>query len=273
MIYPDKKILPPVLAVLALLFAAAVFIFSKNNFEPEENLDTGLFQSQNQSDSGESQTLQVQDAAIEEPEEQKGDDLPESSYPLHRDITASVFWVGEKASEDNEEISNKSSAWDSSWKKNFGGTDDPEKRNAFYPKKFVPKENPFYLALPYNDFDTNGNRRENSSKIPWAGEKNWEKNESMVKNRWVKIIHDGKSCFGQWEDVGPFKENDFDYVFGNKGPKSEINKNAGIDVSPALRDCLALDDLDNVDWQFVDFEDVPDGPWKNIITTSQVSWL
>lgn len=47
-----------------------------------------------------------------------------------------------------------------------------------------------------------------------------------------------------------------------------------MDVSPALNGCLGFSNLDGqddrVDWQFVDEEDVPDGPWRRIITTSQV---
>jgi hypothetical protein len=49
-----------------------------------------------------------------------------------------------------------------------------------------------------------------------------------------------------------------------------------MDVSPAIRDCLKFNGLNNdsnkVDWQFVDAKDVPVGPWKNIITTSQIDW-
>lgn len=194
------------------------------------------------------------------------------AYPLHSNITATIFWIGEDASDDNQDISNVPSAWDEDWKEHYGGVDDPDKRNGFYPARFTPRENPFYLALPYNDFDINGNRRGNSQGIYWAKEKKWADDESMVKNRWVKIIHNGKACYGQWEDVGPFKENDFEYVFGKNQPKSRTNKSAGIDVSPAIKDCLDLEDLDRVDWQFVDFDDVPDGPWKKIITTSDITW-
>jgi hypothetical protein len=43
-----------------------------------------------------------------------------------------------------------------------------------------------------------------------------------------------------------------------------------------VRDCLGLAGLNNdenkVDWQFVDDDDVPDGPWKRVVTTRQVSW-
>lgn len=32
-----------------------------------------------------------------------------------------------------------------------------------------------------------------------------------------------------------------------------------MDVSPAVRDYLGLSGIDKVDWQFVEFEDVPEG--------------
>ena len=39
-----------------------------------------------------------------------------------------------------------------------------------------------------------------------------------------------------------------------------------------MRDYLRLDDIDHIDWRFIDFEDVPDRPWKLIITKTPVDW-
>lgn len=190
------------------------------------------------------------------------------NYPLHENITVTFFWIGESASQDNEFISNAQSAWDGQWQKHFGGIDDPENRNGFWPKDFEPKENPFYCALPYNDFEENGQRKNEAAQIVyWANEKTWGKKESMLKNRWVKIIKNGKNVYAQWEDSGPFVYDDKNYVFGNNKPKNTVNASAGIDVSPAVRDYLDLKDIDKVDWQFVSISDVPDGPWKKIITS------
>ena len=36
---------------------------------------------------------------------------------------------------------------------------------------------------------------------------------------------------------------------------------AGLDVSPAVRDYLGLKANDVTDWRFVDFNEVPRGPW------------
>jgi hypothetical protein len=196
-----------------------------------------------------------------------------SGYFLHTNITSTFFWVGEKADDDNKDISNTPSAWDDFWKKHFGGTDTPKRRNGFFPADFMPLENPFYVALPYNDIDKNGKRKQSAyTTIPWAKEKNYSDSESICKNRWVKMIKNSKTVYAQWEDVGPFKENDSNYVFGTATPASKTNKNAGIDVSPAVRDYLGLKDIDKLDWQFVDEKDVPQGPWKNIVTVSQIDW-
>jgi hypothetical protein len=196
-----------------------------------------------------------------------------NKYFIHKNITVTFFWVGEGASKDNNDISNSSSAWDEKWAKHFGGVDNPKKRNGFFPAGFTPKENPFYFALPYNDFDSNGKRKQEVyALIPWAKEKKWGELESVCKNRWIKIAKGNKTVYAQWQDVGPFKEDDKNYVFGKTLPKSKINNNAGLDVSPAVKTYLGLSDIDKIDWQFVDSSVVPDGPWKKRITTSQVYW-
>jgi hypothetical protein len=50
-------------------------------------------------------------------------------------------------------------------------------------------------------------------------------------------------------------------VFGNERPKANLNRGAGLDVSPAVRDYLGLQETDVTDWRFVDFSEVPPGPW------------
>lgn len=195
------------------------------------------------------------------------------SYPLHKNITVTIFWIGEEGNEENGFIPNLQSAWDDKWSEDYGGVDDPNDRNGYLPTNFTPFENPFYFALPYNDFNEDGERRsEVYNIVPWSKEQTWNDSESMCKNRWIKITKGDKIAYAQWEDVGPFGEDDKDYVFGGASPMNEINNNAGLDVSPAVRDFLKLNDIDIVDWQFVDFNEVPNGPWKEIITNSQISW-
>lgn len=194
------------------------------------------------------------------------------TYPTRKNITVTVFWVGEHAGRANDYITNTQSAWDGKWEKHFGGTDDPKNRNGYFPIGFTPRENPFYFALPYNDFNDDGSRKtEAYDVVYWATQKNWNDSESMLKNRWIKITKGGKTAYAQWEDVGPMGEDDAAYVFGSASPENTENKNAGLDVSPAVSDYLNLSGIDKIDWQFVDQADVPDGPWKKIITTSQIN--
>jgi hypothetical protein len=196
-----------------------------------------------------------------------------SEYPLHKNISTTYFWIGEEAGKDNGNISNLPSAWDEDWAKHFGGVDNPDKRKDFCPASFTPKENPFYFALPYNDFNEKGKPKNDAVVLAmWAKNKKFGAEESICKNQWIKVTKNGKSAYAQWEDVGPFGEDDKSYVFGTSVPKSKENNHAGLDVSPAVRDYLNLNDIDKTDWQFVDAQDVPAGPWKKIVTTSQICW-
>lgn len=198
-------------------------------------------------------------------------------FPWHRGITATVFWIGEPADQETAFITNAISAWDDAWQTHYGGFDDPVNRDGYLPIGFTPRENPFYLDLPYNDFDDNGDRRPNAASVVyWAASRRWGPQESMLKNRWVRIVRGANVCYAQWEDSGPFRYDDSQYVFGTAPPSNRQANGAGMDVSPATRDCLGFAGLDNaenrVDWQFVDDANVPDGPWKQIVTTSQVFW-
>jgi len=180
----------------------------------------------------------------------------------HKNVSVSVFWIGEEGNNDNGNIPNITSAWDDMWIQNYGGVDTPERRTGYHPSAFVPAENPFYCALPYNNFAEDGTLK-TEVLCP----------DSSCKNSWLKITKDNRVAYAQWEDVGPFGENDANYVFGSSPPANLVNNNAGLDVSPAVRDYLALEDLDIVDWEFVASSSVPDGPWKEIITTSPVNWV
>lgn len=178
---------------------------------------------------------------------------------------ATVFWVGEGEDADNGYISNVPSAWDEQWMTHYGGVDAEDNRCGFQPCAFEPKENPFYVALPYNDLDDNGNRKANASRIPWNDP---NADSSVLKNRWIEVRVHGTSCFGQWEDVGPFEEDDVEYVFGSaKTPKNRFGEKAGIDLSPALAQCLGVDGSDDVEWRHMERGQVPAGDWTKIITT------
>ncbi len=191
-----------------------------------------------------------------------------NTFPWREDIVATVFWVGEQPTARNP-TPNCKSAWDRSWTQNFGGYDNPapEKRRGYRPKKFRPRQNPFYIALPYNDIGRTGSRYGSKSSakknIPWFCE-NRKVNGSVLKGRWLALRRGDRVCYAQWEDVGPFETDDWRYVFGDQKPKNRHNRSAGIDVSPAIRDYLGFDGgYGTLDWRFVEADEVPAGPWKD----------
>lgn len=179
-------------------------------------------------------------------------------YDYHYHIKSELFWVGASGYD--------SSAWDSDWIGSYGGEDTNDSRDGYYPAAFTPSENPFYAALPYNDLDSVGITKTTvSSVLPWASSSD-STDVSICKNRWIKITANGNTAYAQWEDVGPYGSDDSDYVFGSDKPSDSTK--AGINISPAVRDYLNLDENESVDWVFVDFDSVVDGPWMDIITTS-----
>ncbi len=228
------------------------------------------------------------------------------AYPVHTNIKASTFWCGEGASGDNDFITNTLSAWDSHWGEHFGLEDHPiniSRDSDFIPtsSKYTGDENPYYFALPYNDYDDVVYDGEGQTidgyeidsyyrkfdcydNIHWGKDKSpsgWGYGYSLCKNRWIKVKVAGtdKVCYAQWEDAGPYYYNDYPYVFGTADPANTTDSPyAGIDLSPSV--CLYLEQKMaewgayefHVDWEFVNEGDVPDGPWKKHVTTRQVSW-
>jgi hypothetical protein len=191
-------------------------------------------------------------------------------YPWKTRITCTIFWIGERPTENNPTPNCKSS-WDQQWAINFGGYDDPDPANRianhstgeFRPKGFIPKLNPFYVALPYNDvINHRAHKPEAVRVIPWFSRMRPEPGDTVCKGRWLQIYRNGRSCFAQWEDCGPWVTDDWEYVFGNKPPKNFQNGQVGLDISPAVRDYLGLKSGQKVHWRFVEAGQVPYGPWK-----------
>jgi hypothetical protein len=230
------------------------------------------------------------------------------AYPMHTKIVATTFWVGEIFDPKKPDGSQVCSTYDSQWAYHWsgiktgvagkgtdcegaplGGCDgiaaknkcDTEVRkpdNGYFPSQAKPKENPFYLDLPYDDINDATAAKNRGTVVPWAHDPGLTGGASIMKNRWVKITGpNGKTCYGQNEDAGPSSGNlyhDSNYVFGNTDARP-VNKEfngAGMDVSPALNGCLGFKDLDGdsdlISWQWVDDVDVPPGPWKTLVTTS-----
>lgn len=184
-----------------------------------------------------------------------------NSLPWKRNVVATVFWVGELPGVNNP-VPNTKSAWDQNWQDNFGGVDQPERRDGWCPAGFTPLLNPFYVALPYNDVAQGGvHRPEAASEVPWFWESYRGDGVSVCKDRWLAIHHAGRVCYAQWEDVGPFAVDHWQYVFGIDAPRANRNQAAGIDLSPAVRDFLGLRSGTTVEWRFVNEREVPQGPW------------
>ena len=190
---------------------------------------------------------------------------PGERFPWKKDIVTTVFWIGEKPTANNP-TPNRSSSWDANWTKSYGGFDDPDRahRHDLIPANFTPRQNPFYVALPYNDKANNGHRPEAPRVVPWFKDAYQGPGISTCKGRWIAIRKGNKTVYAQWEDAGPFRTDHWQYVFGNERPKPNLNKGAGLDVSPAVRDYLGLEETDVTDWKFVEFSEVPHGPWSKL---------
>ena len=186
----------------------------------------------------------------------------------HQEILTTVFWVGEP-SVGQGWSANHDSAWDMRWVENYGGTDHPHRRNGYRPAAFKPRQNPFYVALPFNDLATSARSHPMVSRFLsfWKETGNQPKTiKSVCKNRWIAISYKGKTCFAQWQDVGPVHRDDYAYVFGFQTPKSHAIGMAGLDVSPAVRDYLGLCGRSKTNWRFIQAGELPEGPWTDIVT-------
>ncbi len=183
-------------------------------------------------------------------------------YPWKRQIVTTVFWVGERPTVNNP-VPNHKSSWDVNWARNYGGYDnpDPSSRRNYIPAKFTPRQNPFYIALPYNDVTRGTTKPESRKVIPWFKQAFERPGKTVLKGRWIAVKHGNRICYAQWEDCGPFRTDHWQYVFGNERPRPNLNQGAGLDVSPAVRDYLGMGNKDVCDWKFVDARDVPAGPW------------
>jgi hypothetical protein len=200
--------------------------------------------------------------------------VPTTSRPATRrfawktNIVTTVFWIGEQAGGNNP-VPNYKSSWDANWTTAYGGFDSPDSsaRRNYIPIAFIPRQNPFYCALPYNDVTHGQFKPEAPLVIPWFKQEfqrgGSQPGRSVCKDRWIAIRKGNRTCYAQWEDCGPFRTDHFQYVFQNERPKPNLNHGAGLDVSPAVRDYLGLAPTDVSDWQFVEVGDVPKGPWRS----------
>ncbi len=187
-----------------------------------------------------------------------------SRSPWKEDIVTTVFWIGELPTKNNP-TPNHASSWDPQWAANYGGYDDPDptRRRGYIPAAFIPRQNPFYCALPYNDVTRGTTKPEAKVLIPWFKQAFQQEGHSVCKDHWVAIRHGNRVVYAQWSDCGPFSTESYQYVFGTDRPRPNLNGGAGLDVSPAVRDALAMNATRDVcSWKFVDASEVPPGPWR-----------
>lgn len=135
----------------------------------------------------------------------------------------------------------------------------------------TPKENPFYVALPFDDVNDALAAARRAS-LPWAHDAAYvgrlgDPSRSLLKNRWVAVTGPtGRTCYAQVEDAGPWYYHDFGYVFWAAAPV----RKPSLDVSPSVFGCLgvSLDDgVTTASWRFVDGP--PAGPWTRVVTTRE----
>jgi hypothetical protein len=183
-------------------------------------------------------------------------------YPWKTGIITTEFWIGEGGSNISS-TDNVASAWDENWRSTNRGSDNPDDRNGFASADHASTVNPFYIALPFNDLAFPDKA---SEWVPrgWHRRSEDGKQVSACKDRWVWIKNaNGRSCFAQWEDVGPLRYDHAEYVFGDERPTGMGDDHAGLDVSPAVWEYLGLNENKRAitSWRFVDDEDVPPGAW------------
>jgi hypothetical protein len=217
---------------------------------------------------------------------------PVDPYPWHTNIVSTTFWVGEIFDPNASDGSQVISTYDTNWFANFGGCDgvivgggcQTEARsaaNGYFPVHMTPKQNPFYLDLPFDDVNNSAAYQQRGQVVPWASDPAYaglvhSPNASLMKNRWVELTKSGQTCYGQIEDAGPGEYDDVNYVFGTNDARPQNTRygDAGLDVSPALNGCLKFAELngddDHLSWRFIDADQVPNGPWKTLVTTTPV---
>ena len=184
---------------------------------------------------------------------------PRNIYPWKTNIITTMFWIGEGGSSISS-TDNIASSWDEEWRSTNGGNDSPEDRSGYASGSHASRVNPFYIALPFNDLAFPDKAREWLPK-GWHRPNKDGKPVSACQHRWVEVKNsDGRSCFAQWEDVGPLRFDHAEYVFGPERPTTYTR--AGLDVSPAVAQYLGIDGKNRITrWRFVDDEDVPPGVW------------
>ena len=156
------------------------------------------------------------------------------TYPWHRDITTSVFWM-----DPHQTRTMASPGW----------------TTAANPRD--TSRNPFYVALPFDDV-AHPDLAQSWLPSGWMRSARKIGPLSACRHHWIEMKDaGGKTCFAQWEDVGPLRTDDAAYVFGCQKPQGAPS----LDVSPAVAKYLNILRSEKICWRFIDDDDVPPGRW------------
>ena len=100
-------------------------------------------------------------------------------------------------------------------------------RSNCIPAGFVPQQNPFYIALPYNDILHGDHKPEASQVVPWFKRPIRDRENQCSRADGWRSVSATRTVYAQWEDCGPFRTDHWQYVFGNERPKPNLNRGAG----------------------------------------------
>lgn len=194
---------------------------------------------------------------------------------VHTHIKTTYVSAGAPAGAGDLGQTNTEARWYNDWTKHQCGVDLKGTRTIVLPGC----DNLYYFALPCSDVGMDGNwDRAVIAKSPW---KQSTPESSAFKNHWIAVTYGSKTVYAQWEDTGPYYQSDCDYVFGQKRPAQEgpeaINAEfSALDISPRAFADLTGGNLDigeiQTSWVFVPDDQVPDGPWRQNVTTSGPDW-
>ena len=163
-------------------------------------------------------------------------------YPWKTNIVTTVFWIGEQPTANNPVPNNE---------KFLGCELDLQLRRLRQPGCLESRATTsrslssrgrirFMCALPYNDVTHGQFKPEAALVIPWFKQSYTEPGQIGLQGSLARDPQRQSVCYAQWEDCGPFRTDHFQYVFQNERPKPNLNRGAGLDVSPAVRDYLGL---------------------------------
>ena len=148
---------------------------------------------------------------------------------------------------------------------NYGGFDnpDPSRRHDYIPVIYVPRQNPFYCALPYNDVSHGQFKPEAPMVVPWFRQAYVRTGAFGLQGPLGRDPPRQPGLLRAMGRLRTFPHRSLPIRFPERAAETE--------PEPRRRSrCLAGGarlsrprPTDVTDWQFVEVRDVPPGPWRN----------